>query len=58
MSKEMDFKINLGAPSDAQPTSAPAQPSSSPYGDTFLAKAAHPIACIFHLLFKALALVW
>lgn len=59
ISKDMDFKISMGAPSDAQPTAPQPgqQPSNSPYGDTFLAKAAHPVACIFHLLFKTLALV-
>lgn len=57
MSKDLDFKINLGAASDAQPTAPQPAQSSNPYGDTFLSKAAHPVACIFHLLFKALALL-
>ena len=56
MSKELDFKINMGGSSDSAPSAPPV--SSSPYGDTFLSKAAHPVACIFHLLFKSLALVW
>lgn len=58
MSGQLDFKINMGGPSDAQPAAAPPATGSSPYGDTFLSKAAHPVACIFHLLFKSLALVW
>ena len=53
---DLDFNIQIN--SQTQPNAVPQSKNLDQSTTSFLSRAGHPQACIFHLVFKAACLFW